>query len=141
MQNNIYNFALKSGEINRNVLCEMCDLMPEDMRQRFIEAILCIVNVHEVVASIPTESRIRDGIVRTMTGYNYLMDRLDYSYKEDVTRYFKDEDKAARYIETGDYFYDDSNYEQKDAYPYAGTHTFERHSDCELDVWLRGCEN
>ena len=48
MQNSIYNFALKSGEINREVLCEMCDQMSEDMRKRFIEAILGIVNVDEV---------------------------------------------------------------------------------------------
>ena len=93
MQNNIYNFALKSGEINRNVLCEMCDQMPEEMRKRFIEAVLGIVDVDEI--QIPVTSKSRDGVVRTMREYNYLMDRVEYSYLEHDVRWFKDEKKAS----------------------------------------------
>lgn len=137
MQNSIYNFALKSGEINRIVLCEMCDQMSEDMRKRFIEAILGIVNVDEVAASIPKEVTERDGIVRTMTSFNYFFGTVEYDYPENLTRYFKDEEKATKFAETGDSgCYSDWEYKQTDTYQYPAMHTFTRHSNCSVGEWF-----
>ena len=142
MQNSIYNFALKSGEINRIVLCEMCDQMPEDMRKRFIEAILGIVNIDDAVASIPKEVTEHDGTVRTMTSFNYFFGTVEYDYPENVTRYFKDEEKATKFAETGDSgCYSDWEYKQTDTYQYPATHTFTRHSNCPVDDWFRLHDN
>ena len=142
MQNSIYNFALKSGEINRIVLCEMCDQMPEDMRKRFIEAILGIVNIDDAVASIPKEVTERDDTVRTMTDFNYFFGTVEYDYPENVTRYFKDEEKATKFAETGDSgCYSDWEYKQTDTYQYPATHTFTRHSNCPVDDWFRLHDN
>ena len=142
MQNNIYNFAIKGSEINKNVLCEMCDQMPEDMRKRFIEAILGIVNVDDAAASIPKEVTERDNTVRTMTGLNYFFGTVEYDYPEDVTRYFTDEKKATKFAETGDSgCYNDWEYKKTDTYQYSATHTFTRHSNCSLDDWFRIHDN
>ena len=143
MQNSIYNFALKSGEINREVLCEMCDQMSEDMRKRFIEAILGIVYVDEVTASIPKEVTERDGTVRTMTSFNYFFGTVEYDYPENVTRYFKDEEKATNFAETGKggSSYSDWEYKQTDTYQYPATHTFTRHGNCSVDDWFRLHDN
>lgn len=138
MQNNIFNYALKSGEINRNVLCEMCDQMEESMRKRFVEAILGIVNyIDDVIANIATTKTDRNGRVRTLQNYNYLQDRLDYTYPEERVRFFKNQEDADKYTETGDYNWGSSNYEKKEGYEIEAKHTFIESNYCTLYEWER----
>ena len=134
MQNNIYNFAIRSNEIDKIVLCEMCDEMEPGIRDRFVNAILGIVNVDELVASIPEETTGRDGI-RIFVDYNYLQDKLWYKYRETVKRWFADKELAEKYEKTGDYPYGKSSYKQEGEYTIEASHVFDRESYCQLSDW------
>ncbi|MBQ3950733.1 MAG: hypothetical protein II661_09680 [Bacteroidales bacterium] len=133
MQNNIFNYALKTGEINREVLCEMCDQMDAAMRARFVEAVLGIIDVSNI--EIPQTSINNHRGERVFKSYNYLQDVVTYTYKETVRRYFKEQEKAEKYTQTGSCSYSDYECREQGDFTIAAEYVFDREDTCSLYSW------
>ena len=136
MQNNIYNFALRSNEINTVTLCEMCDMMDSAMRDRFVNAILGIVDYKEVSDSLSKTSKIYKRDCRLLS-YNYLTDTVKYEYDDVVTRYYHTEEEAKRFSEEGRGRWDGSN-KKDENYKFEASYTFRETSSCGSSEWESG---
>ena len=136
MQNNIYNFAIRSNDINKNILCEMCDLMDPKMRERFVNAILMVVDYKEVLENLPKTSKVGSRDCR-LVSVNYLTGVVDYEYDETVTRYFRTEEEAQRLINEGLGKWDGRG-KLDDEYKFEGTHTFTEANSCNIEQWVKG---
>lgn len=137
MLNNIYNYALINGKIDKSVLCELCDQMDEGMRERFVNAVLGIVDIHDVEKEIPREMVDNYKRTRRFRSYNYLQNRVEYEYDKIETRWFRDEESAKKYEETGDARYGTYVYESKEDFGIKAEHMFTFNSECDLCEWGR----
>ena len=133
MKNNIYNFALLSNKIDVNALCEMCDLMDEGMRDRFVNAVLGIVDFNEVIENLPKTSKYYEK-TRRLVSVNYLTGIIQYEYDDVITRYFRTEEEAKRFAEEGRGKWD-GNGKKDDEHPFEATHTFLESGSCEIYEW------
>ena len=131
MQNNIYNFALRSNEINIVALCEMCVLMDPMMRERFVNAILGITDYKEPLSET---SRVHDRDCRLLSS-NYLTNVVEYEYDNKMTRYYKTEEEAKRFSEEGRGRWDGNN-KKNDEYPFESIHTFRETGSCSFGEWI-----
>ena len=136
MQNNIYNFALRSNEINTVALCEMCDMMDDAMRDRLVNAILGIVNYKEVSDSLSKTSKVYNRDCRLIS-YNYLTDIVKYEYDDVVTRYYRTEEEAKRFSEEGRGRWDGNN-KKDENYKFEASYTFHETSSCSSGEWESG---
>lgn len=138
MQNNIYNFALRSNNINVETLCEMCDMMDETMRDRLVNAVLGIVDHKQVAENLPDASRIYNRDCRLLS-FNYLTDVVRYEYDSTVTRYYRTEEEAKRFSEEARGRWDGSD-KKDDTHPFVGSYTFHETSSCSAKEWESGCK-
>ena len=136
MQNNIYNFALRSNEINVDTLCEMCDMMEPDVRDRFVNAILGIVDYREVIDNLPKTAKIYDRENCRLVSVNYLTGNVRYEYDDVVVRYYKTEEEANRFIEQGRGRWDGNN-KKDDEHPFEAVHIFHESSSCGINEWSK----
>ena len=131
--NNLIEYAILNGEVNKAALIEAIKQLPEEIRQRFVEIILCI--------SYPIEITIPD--VKTIYGqsncrfksYNYLFDRIEYEYDEEETRWFADEVSAKRYAESGFGYYNGER-KPKEGYGFEASYVFTYKNECPLKSWM-----
>lgn len=133
MKNNIYNFALRSNEINVNALCEMCDMMDDGMRDRFVNAVLGIADYTE---PLPETSHVYDRDCRIISS-NYLANIVEYEYDKKVTRYYKTDEEADRFTKEGRGRWDGSDRQSND-YPFMAVHTFRENGSCSFHDWKNG---
>lgn len=136
MQNNIYNYALKVGEFKIATLCELCDQMDPTFRDRFITALLGIVDMGEIVANLP-KTQVVLGREATMKDSNYLFDIVYYEYDEQDTRYFKNEKDAADYRDNGNGYWKSENC-ASESHPIEASHLFHRESSTSFAHWVTG---
>ncbi len=133
---NLIEYAILNGKINKSALCEMANQMPDDVCQRFVEAILGIVNLDYVANGIPETKKEMFGQKDCrLVGFNYLFQRVSYEYDNEETRYFEDEKMAEEFTKDG------SNRWRGLRNPvsgseFSGTHTFTETSDCRLEQWM-----
>ena len=134
--NNIYNYALQKGEFQIETLCELCDQMEPGMKDRFITALLGIVDYHAVVAGLPRKQTLH-GRECTFDDANYLADEVNYSYDETDVRYFENQKDADTYSKDGSgYFCSESRPDEK--HTIEATHSYHRHSSCNFNRWIEG---
>lgn len=131
---NIISYALKHGEINKDMLVAMVREMDEEMAVRFTEAILGIA----VPKAVPQASNV-EGCQCRLLGYNYLKDCVDYEYEEEVTRYFKTEKEADEFSDGKSYRWAGER-RISDEYKYEGKYVFTNKSTCQLSRWLEGAK-
>ena len=131
---NIISYAIKSGEINKDMLIAMVEQMDDDMAIRFTEAILGIA----VSEEIPEVSNVNNCQCRFLN-YNYLKDLVEYEYDEEVTRYFRTEKEAEEFSE-GKYYSWTGERRSSDEYQYEGKHMFTEKDTCSLTRWLDGAK-
>lgn len=98
MRNDIIKYAIMCGDINKDRLCMMVSEMDPDMAERFVEAILDIVDIDEIRKNIPEVSNPYSLKGCRFLGYNYLNDQVMYECDEDVTRYFETQEEANKFI-------------------------------------------
>ena len=132
---NIINYALKHGEINKDMLVAMVSQMDDEMAVRFTEAILGIA-FQEV---IPEVSKVYDHDNCRLLGYNYLKDVVEYEYEDEVTRYFKTEKEADEFSDGKSYRWAGER-RISDEYKYEGKHVFTEKDTCQLTRWLEGAK-
>ena len=84
---NIINYALKHGEIDKDMLVAAVNAMDEDMAIRFTEAVLGIA----VQEKIPEVSKVYDRDNCRLLGYNYLKDAVEYEYEDEGEEEYEDE--------------------------------------------------
>jgi len=138
MQNNIYNYALQKGEFQIETLCSLCDLMEPDMHDRFVTALLGIIDYESLCANLPTTKNIR-GKICTIKDFNYLLDTVTYEYEDTCTRYFKDRVEADKYIAEGTGYYA-SEAKKSEEYNIEATHAYLRTDTCSFARWIAGDE-
>ena len=130
---NLMEYAILNGEVNKAALIEMIGQLPEEIQQRFVEAILCI--------SYPKEINIPD--VKTIYGhsncrfksYNYLFDRVEYEYDEEETRWFADEVSTKRFAENGFGGWNGLR-EPQEGHEFEASYVFTYKSECPLKSWM-----
>ena len=140
MQNNIFNFALNHADINKTILCTLCDQMDEEMRERFVNALIGIVDMDEIERKISRYSSDRNGERWTFESYNYLLDRVYYTYEHKDKRYFKTQEDADKFAETGDYDYGKSKYCEEGEYNIKAIFSRPSSSYTSLYNWEKGEE-
>ncbi len=131
--NDLMEYAILNGEVNKAALIEMIRQLPEEIRQRFVEAILGISYPKEI--TIPDVQTIYDHSNCRFKSYNYLFDRVEYEYDDEAIRWFKDEASAKRYEEDGFGGWDGER-EPKEGYRFKASHVFTYKNECPLGYWL-----
>lgn len=132
---NIINYALKHGEINRDMLVAMVSQMDEDMAIRFTEAVLGLTTE----TTVPSSATVYGHDNCRFIGYNYLKDLVEYKYDEEVTRYFKTKEDADEFNENETYRWSGVRC-ATDEYKFEGKRVFTEKSTCPLPVWLEGAK-
>ena len=131
---NIISYAIKSGEINKDMLIAMVEQMDEDMAIRFTKAILGIA----VSEEIPEVSNVNSCQCRLL-GYNYLKDLVEYENDEEVTRYFRTEKEANEFSEGKSYRWAGER-RISDEYKFEGKCMFTDKDTCSLTRWLESAK-
>ena len=129
----IINYAIKNGEINKDMLIAMVNQMDDEMAVRFTNAILGIVVPEEI--TIPEVKNIYGHNNCRLKRYNYLFDRVEYEYGEQETRWFADEVSAKRFAENGFGYYNGEK-EPKEGHEFEASYIFIYNSECPLRVWM-----
>ena len=130
---NLMEYAILNGEVNKMALIEMIRQLPEEIQQRFVEAILCISYPKEI--TIPDVKTIYGHDNCRFKGYNYLFDSVKYEYDVEETRWFKDEVTAKRFAESGFDSWEGVK-EQKEEYEFEASHIFTYNGECPLLSWV-----
>lgn len=104
----------------------------DDKILRFLDIVFgCEIKVDE----LPVQKLDWSDRVNTLTSIDYLNNRVNYIYDDMDIKYFKDEESAKTYAETGKY----SGvwaYGQSDDVPYRGEYKHKSTSYCTISDWL-----
>ena len=132
--NNLMEYAILNGEVHKAALIEMIRQLPEEIQQRFVEAILCISSPKEV--TIPDVKTIYGRENCRFLSYNYLFDNVKYEYDVEEKRWFRDEATANRFADNGfDGWGGES--EPKEGYEFEASHVFTCEGECPLLTWMK----
>ena len=134
MKNDIINFALSHADINKSMLVKLCDMMEDTTRERFVSALLGIVNPDDIVKDIPLFAFLYDH-ESEFKEYNYLKDQVHYEYHETKELYFDTPERAKNYAETGNGSYY-GKMDNCDGFTFAGVHTFTYNDSVSLSYWM-----
>jgi hypothetical protein len=100
--------------------------------ERFLD-VLFDADVKE--SELPLKTQYCDEI-RTRIDFDYLEDRVFYSYTKVVKRWFINEEDAIEYAKSGKYNYNTSDSSKKEGYNYVGEYTRSGDSHCNLYEWM-----
>lgn len=131
--NDLMEYAILNGEVNKAALIEMIKQLPEEIRRRFVEAILCISYPKEI--TVPDVKNIYGHSNCRFKSYNYLFDRIEYEYDEEEIRWFADEESAKRFAENGFGGWNGQR-EPKEGYEFEASYVFTYKSECPLKSWM-----
>lgn len=116
---NINSFAIrmaaKSGSINVDQLVQVINGMSSETSNWVTEVILGIANLEEIRKNIPYTSRY-SGYGATESSYNPFTDEVTFKYTSPDKRWFKDQEKADIYAESGSATYRDYSYHEDNEY-------------------------
>ena len=133
--NNLIEYAILNGEVNRVALNEAIKQLPEEIRQRFVEMAIGLVDTSVLYPNIPQVKNVYGHENCRFLSYNYLYDRVNFEYEEEDVRWFKDEKDANRFSSTGDYGWVGER-EPKDGYGIKASRTVKHTSSCSLSAWM-----
>ena len=133
--NNLIEYAILNGEVNRVALNEAIKQLPEEIRQRFVEMAIGLVDTSDLSPKISQTKNIYGHENCRFLSYNYLYDRVNYEYEEEDVRWFKDEKDANRFSSTGDYSWVGER-ELKDEYNIKASRIVKHTSSCALSAWM-----
>ena len=132
---NLMEYAILNGNVDKDALNAMIKQLPEHVQQRFVEAIIGLVDSTEMNPNVPQVKTIYGRKNCRFKSYNYLFDRVDYEYDENDTRWFKDESYAKKFQENGNYSWLGER-EQKEGYDFCASYVFKYTCDCSLSTWM-----
>ena len=98
----IYTYAIAHTDAQylKDCLMDAVRDLNDDKIERFIEMILGCQPSYAVPAKTYNYDKSR---VRTFLRFDYLNDRVEYSYEETITKFFMTYEEADTYSTTGDY--------------------------------------
>ena len=141
--NKIYQYAFRkawsSDEINEVVLEDLLSDLDNDVRTRFVEAAIGLVDLNKIKSDIPATSKIGDKTCR-FESYNYLTDTVRYEYAYADVRYFPTQDDADAYTASGKYTWGKSSSASSNEYPYLGSWERSSYSATDLNSWKEGAK-
>ena len=116
---NINSFAIRmaanAGSLNIDQLVQVVNGMNQETSDWVTKVILGIVDLNEVKKNIPYTSRY-DGNGVTEVSYNPFSDEVTFKYTSTDRRWFKDQEKADIYSESGSASYRDYSYHEDSEY-------------------------
>lgn len=140
MINDFYTFtfiqAYKSNSIDIEALCFVLEEMPQNMRERFVEAAIGFVNPKSFIEGIPAKTNHHHHIGSKMISANYLLNEVTYFYEEDKTLYFHSKAHAKDYANCGAYDYEGVIKEDNE-HPFKATHRFTHRNTTDSESWQR----
>lgn len=130
---NLMEYAIMNGTVDKAALIEMIRQLPEEVQERFVNAILCISYPKEI--TIPDVKTIYSHENCRFLSYNYLFDNVRYEYDVEEKRWFKDEITANRFAEDGLDGWEGVR-EPKEGYEFEASHVFTYNGECPLMSWM-----
>ena len=132
---NLIEYVIQNCEVNKAALNEMINLLPEEIRLRFVEGILHIVHPEDLVMDIPKVKDMPRHKKCRFKSYNYLYDLVTYEYDEEETRWFSDQESAVAFSEFGSKGWCGVD-EPKDGFEFGASHVFTYNGECPLKSWM-----
>lgn len=123
----LLEFVIKHGTLSLDALLDMLSCLDYEIAYRFVMAVFGIDDYH-LPDDFPMQVEDR-GIVKTFKGYNYLKDRVECTYEEQVSYWYKDEESAKK--ESWDY-----ERSKCEGYEYESVRTETRYDSFSLQSWM-----
>lgn len=131
--NLLTTYALQHAAVEPAHLINAINQIEPDQQDRFVELVLGLVNLDDVVNDIPTTAVYNDKVC-TFEGYHHLTEKVDYSYPDSDTRYFETQEDADRWV-AGKYYKGSSSYSESEKYPFRAVKNYTSHSSMSLSSW------
>lgn len=128
--------ARKTGDLNIDALMHILGEMDERRAERTIEALIGLVDIPQMLATIPTLSKADKDTVCVFESFNYLDDQVRFKYTRTDTRYFATPEEAEKYTNSGDYRWDKCKTHQEGEYVFEGSYTRESTDYCSYQKWM-----
>ena len=133
----IFQFALEHATITADDIIRAVELLDEPAKEeRLIEAMLHLDTKKEELADTVIDN---NGNECTIHNFNFLRDEVEYKKVDKDTRYFKTQEEADNYAETGNY--KDARWSYSDEYnisatwSHIGTHWY------TINEWFKWMKN
>ena len=134
----IYKLALENATITTDDICRALDAINSDSQAEKLAEIMLNIDIkREELADIVKDNK---GVECKLTSFNYVDDDVVFHKLEETTKYFKDEAKRDKYVQTG---VSDSDYswDKNDEYCLEGSYTQQVTRYCSVEQWLKWMQN
>lgn len=131
----IYTYAIAQTDEHdlKHYLIDAVRDLNDDKIERFIEMVLGCQPRYTVPARTYNWDKSR---VRTLLSFDYLNDKVEYSYEETVTKFFETQEEADKYAETGDYVYSRTCSQENEEHIFVASHVHTRYGQETIDGWM-----
>lgn len=140
--NKIYSWAIQNApKIDRDMLAHLANQMDENTAERFVSALLGIVDMGTIYAEIPGAAPDTNSYRNLRyQSYNYLQDEVTVSCESKYTRYFPTREEAEKWENDPEFVYA-GNYEKTEKNPVAGVRWSKTTNHYPLERWIDMCNN
>lgn len=108
--------------------------LDENAQDRFVEI---LVGADIDISALPRKIKRHNGIIYTIKSADYLKNQISATYFSDDVRYFSNQDDADNFAKTGNYNYNNSNYQEDGDYTIKGIHTSKKETWFSYDTWMK----
>lgn len=133
----LIQWALENApELNRKVLSRLVNEMDPCEAERFTNAVIGLTDIDTELASLP-KTIAQNGSQKNLVllSAHYLQNAVDYSFDEEVVRYFKTQEEADEFTKMGRGRWDGRCSSDGD-YKFHGAYAFkDQCSTCTFDEW------
>ena len=131
----IFTYAIKhtdSDQLKHNLI-DVLNNINDNKIERFVEIILGCKPSYTLPAKVYNYNKTH---IRVFKSFDYLNDRVDYTYEETITKFFITQEEADKYAATGEYIYSRTSNSELDEYPIEASYTYIRESYMTINEWL-----
>lgn len=131
----IYTYAIAQTDAT-NLKYSLIDTvrdLNDDKIERFIEMVLGCQPRYTLPARTYNYNKSR---IRTLLSFDYLNNKVEYSYEETITKFFITQEEADKYATTGDYVYGRTSSSKSDECCIEASYTRNAKSNASIDEWL-----
>lgn len=131
----IFTYAIKHTDSDqlKNKLIDVVNNINDDKIERFIEILLGCQPTYTLPAKVYNYNKAH---IRVFKSFDYLNDRVDYTYEESITKFFITQEEADKYAETGEYIYSRTSNSESDEHTIKATYSYHRESYMTINEWL-----
>lgn len=131
----IFTYAIKHTDSDqlKHKLIDVLNNINDDKIERFVEIFLECQPSYTLPAKVYNYNKAH---IRVFKSFDYLNDRVDYTYEETITKFFITQEEADKYAATGEYIYSRISNSESDEYPIEASYTCIRESYITINEWL-----